>query len=1075
MEGTAGAERYQDSLASLSLSFSRLEEVLSSELVPAADADFSPLLEAYQTCKTHLEAFESEVSKTEGAVQEFLSARLSQYQSEMQRVEAGTPRWVEGRAVLLDERKAQIDAVRDRILAGENVRDLKGDIDSLWDQYDRLSQVCTVFKRNQPLQDAHDRVLVGFEGLLEVVQQKEDEERVAKVCDQSPLESLYMECQKLMGMQEGASIPIVQSNVNKQVVRFLDSFQALGTKDQAQFIESVFPILFTEKDHEEFIRNKYSASFKEIDRIPLESARQHAVAAMVSVFKTSTTMTAIEKHDWVMAHLGERLGKLPEAMEAFVTAKLGLIQEDQEVLFHKTARQIAIDEGIEIADWDQEWSKYHLKDDAEGRSPWTRRAIRALSAIDAAHRQNELERVMGVLSGDPSTLMRILKYSDAIQALREGRLDVLSHETLEDLKAKRDILMRMKEAKLALSRKYPEIELHLADSAHPLFRLWKQQELFFLLYPSAPEGERAMDMLRMAERLELRMSALLTEEHTPTEAAFLLETALKQLARHPRPEILNDAICLRDLEAKAQVFALQGGFPVFEGSCFKDIYVLRSEDGSRIVGKYKPNLPGVARKEEATYDYDRLMGLNATSPTAHVRLSLRQGLLNIKEKFLEADVCQKNAEALRSAGERGLAHFEQERAEALHKQAFDLCSKCHGDVLQGLYYCLQTRLTTEARDGVGHDMWWNVGGCLVPDSHRAAVIDDYLVSAQYHTFVRSNAFEAGHHQGSLQKWIQRPGRRMFDLMLEDPKAGERLMAMPKSIVHLYCILGIVKGSKDGSMGNTMVLQSPSGEYIDFADFDDEKSMPTENNYKQLRMWQFGLPQADEPFDRSVLLMFAEPEFLGSVLQYHRLAGSSDVSPGSYKALEDRVRGLSGLFREELRKDTPTLTPRELFFHLFGGREEFEHWHVSCELNPLHVFEYCMGQEGAGGYFAVDNYRTTLNENFESLYGQPKESRVILERVLSEHPNAQTIVRCSPDRVGGSPLYIRGSGLGLNWDTGEKMTYIGDDIWIWERAGIPPQDGLEYKILLDDTRWEFGIRNHTVHGADRRLVDIQFVS
>jgi hypothetical protein len=235
MEGTVGVEKYQDSLASLSLSFSRLEEVLSSELVPAADADFSPLLEAYQTCKTHLETFESEVSKTEGAVQEFLSARLSQYQSEMQRVEAGTPRWIEGRAVLLDERKAQIDAVRDRILAGENVRDLKGDIDSLWDQYDRLSQVCTIFKRNQPLQDANDRVLVGFEGLLEVVQQKEDEERLSKVCDQSPLKSLYMECQKLLGLKKDTYTASEQSNVNKQVVRFLDSFQAFGAKDQAKF------------------------------------------------------------------------------------------------------------------------------------------------------------------------------------------------------------------------------------------------------------------------------------------------------------------------------------------------------------------------------------------------------------------------------------------------------------------------------------------------------------------------------------------------------------------------------------------------------------------------------------------------------------------------------------------------------------------------------------------------------------------------------------------------------------------------------------------------------------------------
>ena len=60
------------------------------------------------------------------------------------------------------------------------------------------------------------------------------------------------------------------------------------------------------------------------------------------------------------------------------------------------------------------------------------------------------------------------------------------------------------------------------------------------------------------------------------------------------------------------------------------------------------------------------------------------------------------------------------------------------------------------------------------------------------------------------------------------------------------------------------------------------------------------------------------------------------------------------------------------------------------------------------------------------------------------------------------LYIRGSGAGLSWEKGKMLRNTGADEWVWETD--EPFQSCEFKVLINDHRYEGGANHHLPSGA-----------
>lgn len=69
----------------------------------------------------------------------------------------------------------------------------------------------------------------------------------------------------------------------------------------------------------------------------------------------------------------------------------------------------------------------------------------------------------------------------------------------------------------------------------------------------------------------------------------------------------------------------------------------------------------------------------------------------------------------------------------------------------------------------------------------------------------------------------------------------------------------------------------------------------------------------------------------------------------------------------------------------------------------------------------------------------------------EAPVTTIIAKC--DAGFGNVLTLRGSGGGLNWDTGVEMDNVDASEWVWKSTKVTGE--LEFKVLLNDQVWSTG--------------------
>lgn len=157
------------------------------------------------------------------------------------------------------------------------------------------------------------------------------------------------------------------------------------------------------------------------------------------------------------------------------------------------------------------------------------------------------------------------------------------------------------------------------------------------------------------------------------------------------------------------------------------------------------------------------------------------------------------------------------------------------------------------------------------------------------------------------------------------------------------LLQILLGAQDCNPGNTLFVATDTGKTRLYS-VDNESIMPDDNynvtklipirneesgeeieiDFKDVfpfRLWLAGLPHAEVPFKRVIVLKMLLALDEERLLAYHQ--HKKLFSPAAIGAQLERVKLIKALFIAEAKKDKPTLTPRALFLKFVNNHPTYD--------------------------------------------------------------------------------------------------------------------------------------------------------
>lgn len=596
---------------------------------------------------------------------------------------------------------------------------------------------------------------------------------------------------------------------------------------------------------------------------------------------------------------------------------------------------LAKTEGEYIAEWDTQWGKHHLLDKDD-------RLIAAL----LERRKTFLKHETGCSDRIADLVVRYCPFEEQI---------AMSNGELSDLVQRAKNLSRLEELKIQLIGKYRGLNLGNPDYDTLQVRGWKAQETLFLTRPACME---LRDQLRFTYFTSV-VEELIHGNYDSETASMILDRLLERESLRPTSSNLQSHMRLMEIKNIALRQIHENCLSRGDESICKDIFLVPSNYHKQ--GKFKPLSPGEAIKEVYGYHCDRMLGIGMTAPTMMLnpeKLVMR--LAAIRNLF-------KSAVALRGLKDHVKADLQTKRAFAL-LSASDFPGEVRNSIFSEMYNLYGNN---QSIDSFGEKLLFNTDGHHTSDLEKIRAIENYMRSELF-------AWHQGQFdkQGSVQIW-QNYCRRGFEYLVQDPHGGGKLKTAPKTLAHFYALLGIIKGSMDCSSGNTLVeFDDAQGKVANFLDMDDERSMPATHDFWHIRLWQMGLPQCAQPFDRAFLLLFSDPALTEKLKKQQ---SSPLLSERLYQVQTERLEKIIKLFNEELQKPEITLTPRELFFSIFGGREHFNwvkkgfnddktYGEEGVRISPIELFEFHLPEMGRGAWYTGDGEEMRkVGANMRALY------------------------------------------------------------------------------------------------------------
>lgn len=609
---------------------------------------------------------------------------------------------------------------------------------------------------------------------------------------------------------------------------------------------------------------------------------------------------------------------------------------------------LARQEGVPIAEWDSEWGKYHLFD-SENRL--TRAFLHCLKVT--VQRQAQCPQEIVDLIVECSPLVNDIHWNQGKCTELAVRAECLSH--LNDLKKQ-------------LSAKYPDLNL-LSENSTPRTRGWKAQETFLLTLPVflSRKEEHRFDYFCSV------IQELINGKYDTQSAELILDKFLERESRRPSAPHLESHIRLLDLKKIAESQINGTGLNRANESLYKDIFIVPHGEDKQ--AKFKPLHPCEATKEVYAYNCDRMLGIGMTAPTMLLKTkNLAANVETLRKLFHSATLCGNRTVIIDEHTTGCIPGKDTTGAKWLREKAFSLFNSC--SIPQGVRNSIYEQMfhlcgNSQEVDQLGELLFFGKPGFETTDKHRECAIHNYM---QLQTF--KDHLSKFSSTGSIQLWLNDCGRA-YDYIVKDENGGAKLKTAPKTLAHFTALLGMLKASMDCSSGNNLIqFDNSKGEIINFWDMDDERSMCTRNEFWQIRLWQMGLPQCAQPFDRAFLLLFADPTLLEKLKQIQSFAHIPDAA---YLAQIERLSKMIALFKVELDKDSVELTPRDLFFHLFGGREDFNlikkrfnedqsFGPEGIRISPIELFEFHLPEMGRGAWYTGDGHEQwVVGQNMRTLY------------------------------------------------------------------------------------------------------------
>lgn len=690
--------------------------------------------------------------------------------------------------------------------------------------------------------------------------------------------------------------------------------------------------------HPEQLRNVFST---------LSSSEQWTIYSEAKV-RFGISNDLVYPHD-IFTHSSFQLLKFGEWLEkTYFQKKVNNLPEETQKKLHGHIFYIAKAEGVPAQEW--EWGKHHLFDNPL-------RFLRALNALGIQTISDQLrffyDRIARVSNNQIA--YELIQNCPLLLSIKQGMLsDIPKARLCDELKKRAAWVQRLKKAYCQLEEKYSARRQFFNDSRR---NAWKGQEMFFSMSPIFLEkkgDERFQRVISVVDELVGGKCDEVTAEIT-------LDVLLTRESFHPLSADLENALRLENIYKVAKAQINNCNLSKAEESYSRDVFVIPSCEDKQ--GKFKPLHPCSMANEVAASKSDRVFGIGMTAPTRPLQLP------NFSKRIDEiAETLGDAVELRRRIGVKLKRHedasADQLEADRLKQRAITMLRDPSCPTLVRNAICLEMYILRGDHrkiEDLGRKLFFDEEGYQTLESEKITAIQNYLSSYSFTEHLR-----CFNRQGSLQRWIDQCGRG-FDLLVKDPDGGRKLRTIPKALAHLYALLGMFKGSMDCSSGNTLVQFDPRlDRVVNLWDFDDEKSMPVNCDYKQLRMWQLGLPQCGQPFDRAILLLFSDPTLLNKLKISQR---SSQISPAAYKAQCDRVEIISALLQEALNGKEITLSPRDLFFSLFGGKEEFDAIQSNSNgISPIEIFEFHFSEIGKGvGYGGNDREKELFRANIKVLY------------------------------------------------------------------------------------------------------------
>ncbi|MBS0603581.1 MAG: hypothetical protein JSS60_00935 [Verrucomicrobia bacterium] len=611
------------------------------------------------------------------------------------------------------------------------------------------------------------------------------------------------------------------------------------------------------------------------------------------------------------------------------------LQDNERGALEGTVFQLAAAEGVQDLGW--EWGKHHLFDSPN----------RLVSAF--------LERKKAYLQEHSGCSDRIADLVIRCCPLVD-RTDI-NASVLDEIVGRAKCLSDLEKLKKQLNAKYSDLHLATSDQDDQLSRAFRSQEVRLLAMPGVmSEADRAR-----VGHISSVLKELINGNYDQPTVRLILEKLLLKESLRPSTSDIQSSEKLMEIQAEAKRRIASCTLARADDNVVtKDIFVVPSSAQKK--GKVKPLDPRSAAREVYAFHCDRMLGIGMTAPTAHLRVeNLASRVDEIRRLFLSAQKSEKGkdpdtAKSIRDHACKLLneADFPLDVRNAIFGEMYVLC---------GDNRCI---------DDLGQKLFFDTNGFQATDREKAVAIQNYMDS-----FAFKEHMHRFNMKGTVQIWLN-DCQRGYEYIVKDPEGGAKLKTAPKTLAHLYAVLGMLKGSKDCSSGNTLVEFDPKEKkVVNFWDMDDERSMPLSHDFWHIRMWQMGLPQCAQPFDRAVLLMLTDPSIISRL---KKLQSSPQISNSEYRTQVERLEKMTALFQSELQKEQIALTPRELFFALFqGSREDYmrvkegfnndkSFSEEGIRISPIELFEFHLPEMGRTAWYTGDgNEMKKVGENMRSLY------------------------------------------------------------------------------------------------------------